>query len=149
MEHVMSITAYPDSGGLTIKLEEKIMANFRGNRRHLAFVTSLVVIMVLAVTLSSVQAQQVVGYRAGTAPFTAGNAGIVVTFSVPMPTANYSVVVQPTNTAGYSTISQCTYFNVLKKTTTNFQVQHKRCDDGAPVNLDVNVSLDWIAWSHN
>jgi len=66
-----------------------------------------------------------------------------------MPTANYSVVVQPTNTAGYSPIPNCTYFNVLKKTTTNFQVQHKRCDDGVPVKLDVNVSLDWIAWSHN
>lgn len=125
------------------------MTNFRGSRRHFAIATSFVVIMILAISLASVQAQQVVGYRAGTAPFTAGSAGIVVTFSVPMPTAKYSVVVQPTNTAGYSPISQCTYFNVLKKTTTNFQVQHKRCDNGAPVNLDVNVSLDWIAWSHN
>ncbi len=125
------------------------MANFRGCRRHFAIASSFVVIMVLAISLASVQAQQVVGYRAGTAPFTAGSAGIVVTFSVPMPTDKYSVVVQPTNTAGYSPISQCTYFNVLKKTTTNFQVQHKRCDDGTPINLDVNVSLDWIAWSHN
>jgi hypothetical protein len=125
------------------------MANFRGSRRHFAITTSLVVITVLAVALASVQAQQVVGYRAGTAPFTTGSAGITVKFSVPMPTAKYSVVVQPTNTAGYSPISQCTYFNVLKKTTTNFQVQHKRCDDGTPVPLDVNVSLDWIAWSHN
>jgi hypothetical protein len=125
------------------------MTNFRNNRRHFALITSLVVIIVLAVTLASVQAQQVVGYRAGTAPFTNGSAGIVVTFSVPMPTDKYSVVVQPTNTAGYSPISQCTYFNVLKKTKTNFQVQHKSCDNGTPVNLDVNVSLDWIAWSHN
>jgi hypothetical protein len=23
-------------------------------------------------------------------------------------------------------------------------VQHKRCDDGVPVKLDTNVSLDWI-----
>jgi hypothetical protein len=125
------------------------MANFRSSRRQFAITTSLVMIIVLAVTLASVQAQQVVGYRAGTASFTAGSAGIVVTFSVPMPTAKYSVVAQPTNTAGYSPISECTYFNVLNKTATNFQVQHKRCDNGAPVNLDVNVSLDWIAWSHN
>jgi hypothetical protein len=87
--------------------------------------------------------------RAGTAAFTAGNAGIFVTFSVPMPTAQYSVVVQPTNTAGYSPTADCTYFNVLKKTKTNFQVQHKRCDNGTPVNLDANVSLDWIAWCQN
>jgi len=51
--------------------------------------------------------------------------------------------------AANSPISQCTCFNVLKKTTTNFQVQHKSCDNGGPVNPDVNVSLDWIASSHN
>jgi hypothetical protein len=123
------------------------MASFRRKRRYNAI--AFAVILALAFSVAPAQAQQVVGYRAGTAPFTAGSAGIVITFSVPMPTAKYSVVVQPTNTAGYSPIAQCTYFNVLKKTTTNFQVQHKRCDDGTPVNLDVNVSLDWIAWSHN
>jgi hypothetical protein len=125
------------------------MANPRGSRKLFVIAASLVVIILLAISLTSAQAQQVVGYRAGTAAFTSGSAGIVVTFSAPMPTDKYSVVVQPTNTAGYSPISNCTYFNVLKKTTTNFQVQHKRCDDGVPVKLDVNISLDWIAWSHN
>jgi hypothetical protein len=105
--------------------------------------------MMLAINLLPVQAQQIVGYRAGTKSFAKGLAGIPITFSAPMPTAKYSVVVQPTNTAGYSPISQCTYFNVLHKTSTGFEVQHKRCDNGAPVPLDDNVSLDWIAWSHN
>lgn len=92
---------------------------------------------------------QVVGYRAGVSPFRSGQAGIYVKFSKPMPTANYAVAVQPTNTAGYSPTKDCTYFNVLKKTVSEFQVQHKRCDDGVPVKLDVNVSLNWIAWSYN
>ena len=84
-------------------------------------------------------------YKAGTAAFKAGQKGIVVTFPVPMPSSRYTVSVQATNTSGYSSVSKCTYFNVLKKTNTNFQVQHKTCDDGKPIALDKNVSLDWIA----
>lgn len=83
-------------------------------------------------------------YRAGTAVFASGRDGINITFSTPMPDLKYSVVVQATNTAGYSPIAVCTYFNPLHKRLDGFEVQHKRCDDGVPVKLDTNVSLDWI-----
>ena len=125
------------------------MSSSLSSRKRFAIIAALIAIASGSISLTPSQAQQVVGYRAGTAGFAVGSAGITVTFSVPMPTAKYSVVVQPTNTAGYSPTPNCTYFNVLQKTTTKFSVQHKRCDNGAPVNLDVNVSLDWIAWSHN
>jgi hypothetical protein len=124
------------------------MSRFRSSRKLFTVATSLVVVL-LAITLAPAQSLQVVGFRAGTNAFPIGSAGITVVFSVPMPTAQYSVVVQPTNTAGYSGTTACTYFNVLHKTTANFQVQHKRCDNGVPVNLVTGVSLDWIAWSHN
>jgi hypothetical protein len=87
-------------------------------------------------------------YRAGTIGFKSGSAGITVSLKKPMP-QKYSVSVQPTNTSGYSPTKEATYFNVLKKTSTDFQVQHKRCEDGVPVALDRNISLDWIAWSTN
>lgn len=87
---------------------------------------------------------QLVEYRAGTAAFPIGSAGIPITFSTPMPSTNYSVVVQQTNTAGYSPTTVCTYFNPLHKTTSGFDVQHKRCDNGQPVPLDTGVSLDYI-----
>ncbi len=61
-----------------------------------------------------------------------------------MPSTKYAVVVQATNTAGYSTTSVCTYFNPLHKRADGFEVQHKRCDDGAPVKLDTSVSLNYI-----
>jgi len=84
--------------------------------------------------------------KAGTAAFAIGQAGITINFPVSWPANTpYSVVVQPTNTAGYSPTTVATYFNVLNKTATFFQVQHKRCDNGVPVPLDVAVSLDWIA----
>lgn len=87
--------------------------------------------------------------KAGTAAFAIGQAGIYVNYPTPWPaTVKYSVVVQPTNTAGYSPTTVCTYFNVLKKTPTQFQVQHKRCDDGVPVALDTAISLDWVACPH-
>lgn len=84
--------------------------------------------------------------KAGTAAFPIGQAGITVLFPVAWPAnAVYAMSVQPTNTAGYSPTTVCTYFNVLNKTATSFQVQHKRCDNGVPVPLDTAVSLDWIA----
>ncbi|HEV2842926.1 MAG TPA: hypothetical protein VGW39_16515 [Chthoniobacterales bacterium] len=87
-----------------------------------------------------------VQYRAGTAVFASGKDGINIIFTHgPMPSLNYSVVVQATNTAGYSPISVCTYFNPLHKRLDGFEVQHKRCDDGVPVKLDTNVSLDYVA----
>ena len=82
--------------------------------------------------------------RAGTAPFPINSAGIIVNVIPPMPDGCYAVSVQQTNTAGYSPIKNCTYFNVLKKTATQFQVQHKTCQTGTPVPLKVGVSLDWI-----
>lgn len=85
--------------------------------------------------------------RAGTAPFLKGQAGIYVPLSPPVP-GTYTVVVQATNTAGYSTTDQCTYFNVLKEKPHQFEVQHKRCKDGTPIPLDVNVTLRWILATH-
>ncbi len=82
--------------------------------------------------------------RAGIASFLPGNDGINITFSTPMPNTKYAVVVQATNTAGYSTTSVCTFFNPLHKRADGFEVQHKRCDDGAPVKLDTSVSLNYI-----
>jgi hypothetical protein len=84
--------------------------------------------------------------KAGLAVFAAGQAGIFVNFPAPWPAnVTYRVTVQQTNTSGYSPTTACTYFNVLKKTSTQFQVQHKLCDTGVPVPLAVNVSMDWIA----
>jgi len=70
--------------------------------------------------------------------------GIQVFFHPPMPNNLYSVTVQPTNTGGYSPTDLCTYFNALKKTTTDFQIQHKYCRDGIPVKLDTSVTFNWI-----
>lgn len=86
--------------------------------------------------------------RAGNALFSSGKAGIYVKFSPAMPNNKYAVVVQATNTAGYSTVDICTYFNPLKKTASNFQVQHKSCKDGTPIKLDANVSLNWMIMSY-
>jgi hypothetical protein len=84
--------------------------------------------------------------KAGITGFAVGQAGITVNFPVAWP-ANvvYAMSVQPTNTSGYSPTTVCTYFNVLNKTATSFQVQHKRCDNGVPVALDAAITLDWIA----
>jgi hypothetical protein len=83
--------------------------------------------------------------NAGTADFAPGQEGISIKFKTPMPDTFYAVVVQPTNTAGYSGTSDDTYFNPLHKTTDGFEVQFKRCQDGVPVPIAVDVSLDWIA----
>ncbi|HXU37264.1 MAG TPA: hypothetical protein VN937_12960 [Blastocatellia bacterium] len=49
----------------------------------------------------------------GIAGFPVGSAGIAIGFpnGAKIIGANYAVVVQQTNTAGYSTTSECTYFN--------------------------------------
>ncbi len=98
----------------------------------------------IALATGNAAAQPLQDYRAGTAAFAIGKDGINITFSSPMPSTRYSVVVQATNTAGYSPTSVCTYFNPLHKRVDGFEVQHKRCDNGVPVKLDVGVSLDWI-----
>ena len=93
-------------------------------------------------------AAQAAETRAGVFGWAQPTMGVFINFSTPMPNADYAVVVQQVNTAGYSTTKDCTYFNVLKLTTTGFQVQHKRCDDGTPVPTDVNITLQWIAVSY-
>ncbi len=106
----------------------------------------LAAIVTVALLAGHTAAQAQTGtYRAGTSAFNAGQAGIFVTFTTPLPSANYSVSVQATNTGGYSPTADCTYFNVLHKTANGFDVQHKRCNDGVPLALTVGVSLDWIA----
>ena len=84
------------------------------------------------------------GNRAGLVPWKKGEAGVTVKFFPPMSNANYSVSVQQANTAGYSPTSECTYFNVLKLESDNFQIQHKRCKDGEPVPVDDTISMLWI-----
>lgn len=109
-----------------------------------AAVLALAAAIAIPFALSASAQQPLQNYRAGTAAFTAGKAGINITFSSPLPSTRYAVIVQPTNTAGYSTTTVCTYFNPLHKRVDGFEVQHKRCDDGVPVQLDTNVSLDWV-----
>lgn len=106
------------------------------------FKMGLPVLAMAVVGLSAGQATAQAN-RAGTAPFPAHSAGITIALTPPMPDGCYSVSVQQTNTAGYSPTAVCTYFNVLKKTATQFQVQHKSCHTGAPLALIVPVSLDW------
>lgn len=109
-------------------------------------IKSLAITLVAATLSMSANAQQI---QAGVKGFLAGQAGIYITLPTPMPDGNYSAVVQATNTSGYSPTTECTYFNVLKKTATNFQVQHKTCIDGTPIALDKNVSLNWIVVTYD
>ena len=99
--------------------------------------------------------------RCGVATFPAGNDGITVTFpSLPnslvqggaatWTTCNagescpYVVVMgEASNAAGYSGTTDATWFNVLKKVQTQFQVQHKRSSDGLPLVLTGDVQLNW------
>jgi hypothetical protein len=115
------------------------------NMRSKTFWCLAVLIAVSVLGAQSGAQAQVVDYRAGTKAFNTGQAGVFITFVNPLPSADYSVSVQATNTAGYSGTTVCTYFNVLHKTSNGFDVQHKRCSDGVPIPLTVGVSLDWIA----
>ena len=116
-------------------------------KRILFVVVVSVIVVCMGAADASAQGSNPSGLcKAGTAAFAIGQAGITVTYTVPWPAnTRYAVVVQPTNTAGPSPVSVCTYLNVLKKTDTKFEVQHKRCDNGVPVPLDTAISLDWIA----
>lgn len=105
-------------------------------------------LLALLVTSSVAMSANANSTRAGVDAFLAGQAGIYITLDTPMPNGNYSAVVNATNTSGYSPTTECTYFNVLKKTATNFQVQHKTCIDGVPIPLDKNVSLNWVVMSY-
>jgi hypothetical protein len=81
--------------------------------------------------------------RAGSVAFPAGTDGVTVTLT-PAVDQPYTVIVQPTNTAGYSPTTEATFFNVLKETSAKFEVQHKTTKEGTPLKLDVNVTLKWI-----
>ena len=86
--------------------------------------------------------------RAGVADFLVGQAGIYVTFSPPLPAAclnHVVVVVQQTNDGAYSPTSACTYLNVLKIKSRNFQVQHKGCSDGVPYPVTSDLEVRWLA----
>jgi hypothetical protein len=98
----------------------------------------------IALSLATSVPAAAVDIRAGLEPWPIGSAGIVVQISPPVSSAVYSAVVQPTNTAGYSTLTDCTYFNVLHLTPTQFEVQHKKCKDGVPVAVDTGITLTWI-----
>ncbi len=108
--------------------------------RQKVFTAAFAATIILGLTSSATLAQS--QCMAGVAPFKAGQKGISINHATMKP---YTVVVQATNTAGYSPTSAATYFNVLKIKKDRFQVQHKRTDDGVPVALDYNVSLGWIA----
>jgi hypothetical protein len=82
--------------------------------------------------------------RSGAFPWPSGADGVTIPISPPVSGPNAPVTVQPANTAGYSTVSECTYFNVLKVTAADFQVQHKTCKDGTPVKTDTTITLFWI-----
>ena len=86
--------------------------------------------------------------RAGVADFLVGQAGIYVTFSPPLPAAclnHVVVVVQQTNDGAYSPTTDCTYLNVLKIKSRNFQVQHKGCSDGVPYPVTSDLEVRWLA----
>jgi hypothetical protein len=91
-----------------------------------------------------------VDIRAGVLAWPPGSAGIPVTISPPMSNANYSAVVQPTNTADFSSSPGCVYFNVLHLAANQFEVQLKNCNTGVPVptKAGVTLTLEWIAISH-
>jgi len=119
----------------------------RNSRKALAGIAAIAILFTIALSTVGGAAPppppQTLG---GIAAFSPGQAGININFppGVKIAGAKYVVVVQETNTAGYSTTSDCTYFNPLHKRDDGFEVQHKRCDDGVPVALDVGVSLNWI-----
>ena len=101
----------------------------------------------IAVSLA-MSAPAVAGDRAGAKAWPVGAEGIFVQISPPMSDANYSAIVQPTNTAGFSSITECVYFNVLHLTPTQFDVQLKNCNTGAPVKTKDTITLEWIIVTH-
>jgi hypothetical protein len=111
-------------------------------------ITLSAALLLAAVAVFPAAAQAGPQTRAGVVGWVKPSMGVFVRFSTPMPDTKYAAVVQQTNTAGYSTTKDCTYFNVLHLTVNGFDVQHKRCDDGTPVPTDENITLEWIAVGH-
>jgi len=60
----------------------------------------------------------------------------------------YVVVMgEASNASGYQAgTPDCTYFNVLHKVRTQFEVQHKKCSDGSIVSTTGNVQLNWAVF---
>ena len=83
--------------------------------------------------------------QCGTVAFAKGSAGITVDLHESMPSDSYSVSVQVRDSQAFSPSDSATYFNVLKKSDTNFQLQHKTREGGKPLPLTGNVRIDWIA----
>lgn len=108
--------------------------------------SKLAVASSLAISLLAAGAADAAEIRAGVSSFAIGQAGIYVPLSPAVDQA-YSVVIQPANTAGYSTTGECTYFNVLKETPNEFQIQHKTCKDGTPIPVDTSVTINWVLMS--
>lgn len=100
-------------------------------------------ILALALSLALAGAANAAEIRAGVSSFAVGQAGIYVPLTPAVDQA-YSVVIQAANTAGYSSTGECTYFNVLKESPTEFQIQHKTCKDGTPIAVDTNVTINWV-----
>jgi hypothetical protein len=85
-----------------------------------------------------------VDIRSGVYSWDAGKDGVTIQISPPVSGPNAPVFVQTANTGGYSPVSECTYFNVLKVTATDFQVQHKTCKDGTPIKTTIHITLLWM-----
>jgi hypothetical protein len=98
----------------------------------------------IAFSLAMSGAALALDIRSGLIPWQSGQDGVTVPIVPPVSGPNANVFVQQANTAGYSTVSECTYFNVLKVTATDFQVQHKTCKDGTPIKTDTTISLLWF-----
>jgi hypothetical protein len=103
----------------------------------------VVVASSLIAVISAAGAANAAEIRAGVSSFKVGDAGIYVPLSPAVDQA-YSVVIQAANTAGYSSTGECTYFNVLKESPTEFQIQHKTCKDGTPIPVDTSVTINWV-----
>jgi hypothetical protein len=82
-----------------------------------------------------------VDIRSGVIAWQTNVDGVTVPISPPVSGPNAQVFVQTAAASGYSPVSECTYFNVLKVTATQFEVQHKKCKDGTPVKTDAPFSM--------
>ncbi len=114
-----------------------------GSRKSLAVLVVAGAAMVVGLTSNAAFAHM--EYRAGVDNMAAGQAGIFITFSQPMPSNKYVISVQQVNDGGYQDTSDCTYLNALKPTATGFQVQLKTCETNTPVKVkEHNLQLRWI-----
>ena len=102
------------------------------------------ILLSISLSLAMSGAALATDIRSGAFPWPNGADGVTIPISPPVSGPNSPVVVQPAATAGFSTLADCTYFNVLKVTANDFQVQHKTCKDGTPIKTDTTITLFWI-----